>query len=511
MDNNSMKINIPSSFVAKTNKLEADKGSGEAKLFIGPVKKSNEFDSFFNDYSESNRYFFDIKQIRDYLLSVFIEYKFNVFQKYKEVNSLRFQELMSQIESLNREEDFILEKFEDTSRYYIRGIKKKGLDIWTLVLRKIALPKITDVSIVKVDDTNFRFELSLNGNKDAVDDREADQEMMEESFSQELSEDFRQYIYFGAPGTGKSYQLNVDSKKFAESNVERVTFHPNMTYGQFVGVFKPFPIEDNKITYQYIPGPLMNQLVQALLHPESAYLLIVEELNRANVAATFGDMFQLLDRKSNFESEYPINISEDLSYYFEKVVYENEDADRVEKMKSKIANGLIFPSNFFIWTTMNSADQGVMPMDTAFKRRWEQKYFGINQAYEDNKADFDGYSKILVNTTGGSRELIAWNDIREFLNERLTALKVPEDKLMGPYFISKNILESDNEKLTESFKTKVLMYLFDDAAKQKRKDFFDIAQERMMYSEVLKAFEERGVSVFKDSQKLEKEVTSSNK
>lgn len=185
-------------------------------------------------------------------------------------------------------------------------------------------------------------------------------------------------------------------------------------------------------------------------------------------------MFQLLDRKSNFESEYPINISEDLSYYFEKVVYENEDADRVEKMKSKIANGLIFPSNFFIWTTMNSADQGVMPMDTAFKRRWEQKYFGINQAYEDNKADFDGYSKILVNTTGGSRELIAWNDIREFLNERLTALKVPEDKLMGPYFISKNILESDNEKLTESFKTKVLMYLFDDSLLNKNEKISSI-------------------------------------
>lgn len=321
-----------------------------------------------------------------------------------------------------------------------------------------------------------------------------------------LSDSFRQCIYFGAPGTGKSYQLSKDSEKFIRSNIERVTFHPNMTYGQFVGVFKPFPINDGKITYRYIPGPLMKQLVQALLHPEFAYLVIIEELNRANVAATFGDMFQLLDRTANYESEYPINISEDLDYYFTNVVYKNEEDERVEIMNKKIINGLIFPKNFFIWTTMNSADQGVMPMDTAFKRRWEQKYFGINQVYEDNQDEFDGYKKIIVKLNGNQKALIAWNDIREFINERLTTMKVPEDKLMGPYFISKSILESSNKKLTESFKTKVLMYLFDDAVKQNRNVFFDVAPEKMMYSEILKKFEEYGLSIFKGYEKLEEKA-----
>ncbi|MDQ2048191.1 AAA family ATPase [Enterococcus faecium] len=340
-------------------------------------------------------------------------------------------------------------------------------------------------------------------------EEEDEHQYNEEKYNSKLRDKFRQYIYFGAPGTGKSYQLNKDSKLFLPDKIERVTFHPNMTYGQFVGVFKPFPIEGDKITYRYVPGALMNQLVEALLHPESAFLLIVEELNRANVAAVFGDMFQLLDRKSDFSSEYPINISEDLNWYFENVIYkEPRNLKYVDNMKQSIKNGLIFPSNFYIWTTMNSADQGVMPMDTAFKRRWEQRYFGINDSYNMNEVEFSQYKKIIVKTLVGSDApgLIAWNDIREFLNERLTLMKVPEDKLMGPYFISKSILESTNEQLTESFKTKVLMYLFDDAAKQRPNDIFALSQNKMMYSALIEAFNELGIGAFLNYESLQEKV-----
>jgi len=328
-----------------------------------------------------------------------------------------------------------------------------------------------------------------------------------ENYDLRICDKYRQYIYFGAPGTGKSYQLNEDSKIFKEDNIERVTFHPNLTYGQFVGVFKPFPIEDDKITYRYIPGPFMNQLVQALLHPEEDYLLIVEEINRANVAAVFGDIFQLLDRDNNFKSIYPITISEDLKVYFENIVYKDvKNAPYLDHMKQQIQHGLVLPSNLFIWATMNSADQGVMPMDTAFKRRWEQKYFGINEAYEENITEFEGYKKIRIKDLDGSEKVIKWNDIRTFLNEQLTLLKVPEDKLLGPYFISKDILESTDEKLTESFKTKVLMYLFDDAAKQRRTELFNMDNNKMMYSEILRKFEKEGISVFKNYQILEEEI-----
>lgn len=327
------------------------------------------------------------------------------------------------------------------------------------------------------------------------------------NFSDELNDKFRQYIYFGAPGTGKSYELNKDSKVFAEANVQRVTFHPNMTYGQFVGVFKPTPIGEEKISYKYVPGVLMKQLVQALLHPDSAYLIIIEEMNRANVAAVFGDIFQLLDRNKAFESEYPISISEDVNWYFENTVYKDPNNEAyIANMKEKIKTGLKFPSNLFIWTTMNSADQGVMPMDTAFKRRWEQKYFGIDEAYEKNKQAFDNHKKIIIRKKeeGHSSEkvFIEWNKLRNFLNRKLIKLKVPEDKLLGPYFISKNILESSDEELTESFKSKVLMYLFEDAGKQKRSELFDLKLEDMIYSKIVDKFDKEGMKVFKNAEEF---------
>lgn len=125
-----------------------------------------------------------------------------------------------------------------------------------------------------------------------------------------------QRIFFGAPGTGKSYLLNEEAKEcFKKECCERVTFHPNYMYGNFVGAFKPFPKkidEQESITYEYIPGVLLGQLIKALQNQDKNYLLIIEEINRANVAAVFGDIFQLLDRDENGDSEYPIAASREL-------------------------------------------------------------------------------------------------------------------------------------------------------------------------------------------------------
>src|SRR5699024_1560413 len=308
------------------------------------------------------------------------------------------------------------------------------------------------------------------------------------NYSEKLLNLPRQYIYFGAPGTGKSYSLNKDSEPF-NHNVMRTTFHPNMSYGNFVGTFKPFPIRvekrdlngnfirennelifEDKITYNYVPGPLIKQLVNALLNPESAYLLIIEELNRANVSAVFGDLFQLLDRNKENISEYPIEINEDLQRYFDFIYKKPEYKLRATTMKQQLINGLIFPKNFYIWATMNSADQGVMPMDTAFKRRWEQRYFGIDDAWYANKEEFSQYKSIIYKDVTPNRytaqKTIPWNVLRRIINDMLSDNhNIPEDKLLGPYFFSKNILESTNEDVTESFKSKVLMYLFDDVVK----------------------------------------------
>ena len=150
------------------------------------------------------------------------------------------------------------------------------------------------------------------------------------------------------------------------------------------------------------------------------YILIIEEINRANVAAVFGDVFQLLDRDANNVSEYLIETSQDIRKYLSKEL--NEPEDNFTKIG--------IPNNMFIWATMNSADQGVFPLDTAFKRRWDFEYIGINE--EDKKIS---NRTVIIGKNEFEKEIV-WNELRKSINDKLTELNVNEDKLLGPYFIS---------------------------------------------------------------------------
>lgn len=330
-----------------------------------------------------------------------------------------------------------------------------------------------------------------------------------------------QRIFFGAPGTGKSYELNKEAKEYFGNDYERVTFHPNYMYGNFVGAYKPFPkvlknidgsikkdddgnIQET-ITYEYIPGVLMKQLVKAYKNPDKNYLLLIEEINRANVAAVFGDMFQLLDRDGSGESEYFIAASKELQEYLKKELNGCELSEDIkEKLESDFSR-LYLPNNLYIWATMNSADQGVMPMDTAFKRRWEFRYLGINDAADANKEDFDKY-KFKINST----EVVKWDEFRRAVNKKLSALNIPEDKLIGPYFISKSILEETNlDRLTETIKNKVLMYLYEDAAKAFRSSLFADGKYST-YSQACNYFDENALSLFKGNINIKTELIVSN-
>lgn len=332
----------------------------------------------------------------------------------------------------------------------------------------------------------------------------------------------RQRIFFGAPGTGKSYKLNKEAERnFDKNNIYRVTFHPNYNYGNFIGTFKPFPKikNDNEtITYTYVPGILTKLLIRALNNPKEDFLLIIEEINRANTAAVFGDFFQLLDRDKNGNSEYDIVVSEDLKLLFSKnkiseninteclEVIQHDEISVVEENQNSSENQTDFklklPSNFYIWATMNSADQGVMPLDTAFKRRWEFEYTGIDDAYnkskdESGKSEFDDY-KFRAN----EKELANWNDFRVKINEILSKCHVPEDKLLGPYFVSKSILASkDIDKITNTIKNKVLMYLYEDAGRQHRKRIFKEGKWET-YSKLCNAFDENCEEIFNDKIEL---------
>lgn len=402
-------------------------------------------------------------------------------------------------------------------------------------------------------------------------------------------------IVFGAPGTGKSHRLELDSKCFG-NNVERVTFHPSYSYANFVGTYKPtmtrndldwltddekkkviailqdksktaqekydllydkfkgegltrLPIllgiytdevfktkkvdgtdTDNtvernhgkairpylnlqprnggkEISYEYVPGPFMRIYTQAINHPEEKYLLLIEEINRANVAAVFGDVFQLLDRKSGV-SEYPIATSEDIKAFLMNNLecLKGKRIDEFSDEESRLYQEMRIPNNMFIWATMNSADQGVFPMDTAFKRRWEFEYIGV----DDEAKEVEKY--IIPIGDKDHRRYVKWNDLRERINDILSSddCKVNEDKLLGPFFISKSMLESaceKEERFLKAFESKVIMYLFEDAVKMRPANIFKGHKGKMIFSEICKTFEEKGEGLFgiSDIEYIEKE------
>ena len=435
---------------------------------------------------------------------------------------------------------------------------KSPQDSTTFSLEELALPETDE----KDEDKPLRFKTGLDG-----------------GFP-------RNRILFGAPGTGKSFTINKNRKELLgsdnEADYERVTFHPDYSYANFVGTYKPVMVtsegthpldkdtayvisvlndrnksaqvkydllfdrfkgegltrlplllglytdelfktrkrdgndaandngvernhgrairkyvnlitgkeKSSDIAYEYVPGPFMRVYVNALKNARTGnprpHLLIIEEINRANAAAVFGDVFQLLDRDEDGVSEYPIQATEDMKNYLAK------ELDRVPDDFSKIK----IPDNMFIWATMNSADQGVFPMDTAFKRRWDFTYLGIDDSDQDIRGKY-------VTVGSKQKQRIEWNELRKAINEFLADEKINEDKQLGPYFISRDIVvpatgtEIDSKRFCDAFKHKVLMYLFDDAAKQKRGKLFEgSAKGQARYSKICEAFDEQGIGIF---------------
>ena len=324
----------------------------------------------------------------------------------------------------------------------------------------------------------------------------------------------RNLIFFGAPGTGKSYQLaRLAEKCFDKKNVHRVTFHPDYTYAQFVGCYKPITAERtmldedgnetvvSEITYGFVPGPFLETYIAAVQNPDTNYLLIIEEINRANPAASFGDVFQLLDRDEAGRSEYEIAVPREMRAFFETFIPEYATNGHIaepvrllaeqERLKNEVGR-LSLPPNMYIWATMNSADQGVFPMDTAFKRRWDFRYMGIN----------DGSSKLYGITVpvGEPVRMVGWDALRRGINKVLLDAGVNEDKLLGPFFISPSRLR-DTARFTQTFMDKVLLYLFEDAAKTKKSKVFS-KEGNPTYSDICEDFRTRGELAFRGMKEL---------
>ena len=273
-----------------------------------------------------------------------------------------------------------------------------------------------------------------------------------------------QQIFYGAPGTGKSNTIRrvVDEQKKINF---RTTFHPDSDYSTFVGAYKPTMKEstitkdgvttkEEKIIYTFCPQAFTNAYVEAWNTDEEVYL-IIEEINRGNCAQIFGDLFQLLDRK-NGESEYPVEADADLQSYLQKELANTTRTDIPEDVKS--GKKLMLPSNLYIWATMNTSDQSLFPIDSAFKRRWEWKYIKIKEGKDESGKKLNWKIDVKPDDTG---EQLSWWDFIKKINEIIASMTSSADKQLGYFFCC----AKDGVIDKETFVSKVIFYLWNDVFK----------------------------------------------
>ena len=344
---------------------------------------------------------------------------------------------------------------------------------------------------------------------------------------QELMNQPLQQIYYGAPGTGKSYATKKVVAEYPETI--RTTFHPDSDYSTFVGAYKPTttkeeryglngtntialvypegeqkgkPIKDGKIEYKFVKQAFLKAYIKAWkLFKESCadgqelspQFLVIEEINRGNCAQIFGDLFQLLDRKNGF-SEYPIEADEDiqkaileekpedglsfgkegLNLTAEQIMYINKqydiDGQPSQKVAEKISQGqvLVLPPNFYIWATMNTSDQSLFPIDSAFKRRWEWKYVRICEGKKKDGTILD--YRIKFNVPGEEPVDEKWWNFVKAINKQIEDATKSEDKKLGFFFCKPDKKANDTDECNtvisaETFVGKVVFYLWQDVFK----------------------------------------------
>lgn len=247
-------------------------------------------------------------------------------------------------------------------------------------------------------------------------------------------------IIYGAPGTGKSHKVEG---LVGEVNVVRTVFHPDTQNSDFFGCLKP-QMKGEKVAYNFVPGPFSYALRAALRDPEHQHFLVIEELNRAPAAAVFGELFQLLDRKDSGHGTYKVDFPND-----ESREWYNDGGHSLKK--------LVMPSNLSIVATMNSADHGVYPLDTAFRRRWEQEYLPLETAEFPN-------GKLEFQPSEGSSRTIEWKHFVKCLNDFLIdKLDIAEDRLLGQWFVQER-------ELGGQVPAKILLYLWDDLLRHEGRD-----------------------------------------
>lgn len=277
-------------------------------------------------------------------------------------------------------------------------------------------------------------------NDDMVEQEENDKLPEEKAFEKKGSN----ILFYGVPGAGKSHEID---KMIVQERSERVVFHPDYTYSDFVGQILPRIIKnegetEGKLRYVFEPGPFTKMLKKAVQDPGNMYYLVIEEINRGNAPAIFGDIFQLLDRNDDGSGKYSIS-----NYDMSMTIYGTED------------HNISIPSNLIVLATMNTSDQNVFTLDTAFQRRWEMHLIKNDVTKAKHAGD----------TIEGSE--ITWGQFADVTNKEIISFGEEtgssEDKRLGAYFARINELSKDK------FPEKVLKYLWDDAFKMDHHAFFN--------------------------------------
>ena len=264
-----------------------------------------------------------------------------------------------------------------------------------------------------------------------------------------------QQIFYGAPGTGKSCGIKkaLTDNNVSNENIFRTTFHPDSDYSTFVGAYKPTmevvpryesstgtQVEERRIAYNFIPQAFLNAYVRVYQTDENVYL-VIEEINRGNCAQIFGDLFQLLDRGDDGKSEYSIKADTDIRTYLEGVLGDDNEGIK--------GGNLCLPANLYILATMNTSDQSLFPIDSAFKRRWEWEYVPIRN---------EGKGWVIA---ADGKEWDWWQFLNA-VNEKIASVTDSEDKKLGYFFVK----PADGHTITaKTFVGKVLFYLWNDVFK----------------------------------------------
>ncbi len=263
-------------------------------------------------------------------------------------------------------------------------------------------------------------------------------------------------ILYGPPGSGKSHRIDED---YANGHAQiRVTFHPDSDYHSFVGGYKPVSDVDKVIHYTFVPQVFTNAYLSAWSQPERAIFLIIEEINRGNCAQIFGDLFQCLDRTDKGYSVYPVDADTDLADFLKEAFQKNPVAaeqfaqavGHYKQVGSTDYQKLILPPNLYLYATMNTSDQSLFPMDSAFKRRWEWEYVPI---------DYVDAARFTIELDSEWR--YSWAEFIRAVNAKIYDLNKSEDKQLGNRFVN-----PANDKISMTvFKSKVMFYLWSEIYK----------------------------------------------